>query len=181
MNNSHYNFKNLAFLFSGALLPVFLAGGIYFHFRNNETVFVHVLQHTFSQEFLVSIQGSWSLYKNNFPSWFIYNLPGALWMFTILNLLSYPLSYQHFWKSKFNGLVILIFVGIEILQYFKITDGQFDYLDLVFYCFAILASFGYKVLSSFFQEINESSKTLNLYSLTVFCVFIGAIYLSDVY
>ncbi len=78
------------------------------------------------------------LFRNDFlgfslPDWFIYSLPDALWMFSLILLII------TFWDFKLNKsciiwIAISYLTGImfEISQNTTIIKGTFDYMDLIF-------------------------------------------------
>jgi hypothetical protein len=65
--------------------------------------------------------------------WLVYNLPGALWLYSFL-------WFSSLSRSKLLSLLPLgMALGIELVQLLHITDGTFDLLDVVFYLCALLA------------------------------------------
>jgi hypothetical protein len=78
------------------------------------------------------------------PDFVVYSLPGGLWIFSI-TLLARKLSLQvRNWKINLTYVPIGFAVGLEMLQLFHITDGTFDWMDIVvsLFCWgaAVLAS-----------------------------------------
>mgnify|MGYP003636407017 CR=1 FL=1 len=64
------------------------------------------------------------------PNWIIYSLPEGLWVLFV-TLISKEFYFTS--QSKNYSLVffpILLAICIEVFQYFQLTDGTFDWLDL---------------------------------------------------
>ena len=70
------------------------------------------------------------------PHWVIFNLPGALWVIACHHLLAafrFPLVIS----KQLCYALLFTMIGIEFLQYLKLTDGVFDYFDLLAYAVAL--------------------------------------------
>jgi len=68
------------------------------------------------------------------PSWVIYSLPNALWIF------SYAIVISYLWRSKEKGIVrtmwllspIILGVGYEFMQLIRVIPGTFCQFDIAF-------------------------------------------------
>lgn len=107
----------------GVIIPLLLATCICLLYRSPNT-FGNLI---FEDVFHVNI------HQNNTVNYiFIYNLPAALWVFST-TLLSLDFKIKIFNKKSISliYLPILFVIGLECLQYFNITDGTFDILDIL--------------------------------------------------
>lgn len=149
---------------------------IYVFFRTNNTVINEILIELFTpQRFLPlkrCIQSNLSLSKS-----FIYSLPEGLWAFCA------TLTSKDFFieiKRKRINLVylpLLFTLSLEGLQYFHVTNGVFDFLDIGF-------SLVFWVIGYSFFNINEVKKNLfkEIRFKGYFCIFCYVIiYLSHVH
>jgi hypothetical protein len=116
-----------------------LAGGfIYVVFRSEHLImfsWFDKLGLSPSVEYLRNAYGEHTIY-----AWAKYNLPAALWLF------SYLFIMDSIWSNRQNKTLYLTFMSIvpimafssEILQYFSLISGTFDYKDLLSYFCAII-------------------------------------------
>ena len=112
--------KKVVFLEIIAYLALLLAALIYAFCREPNTYFVFFLQKIFPAKIY-----SYSFSTHLLYDWVIFSLPSALWVMasTILGTL---ISKKKIWSL----LPIFLVLSIEILQFFGITDGVFDWLDI---------------------------------------------------
>ena len=115
------------------------------------------------------------------PNWFIYSLPGGLWLFafqsSIVLLLQFrgPRIFSFLLSASFIG------IGLEILQYFHFTDGRFEPVDLWFYALATLVSLlVWRVNMPVTQVDSADSAVPHLQTGLVFAVFSISVYLADI-
>lgn len=158
--------------------PLFLAGLIYLLFRPTNTVIYKICEWIQLDGLISIIRSSISL--SNFPEWFVYSLPGGLWLLAFQNSISLI--------KKFSGKTLipilltasLTGIGLEFLQYLNVTDGRFDGTDLLFYCLATCTSIGTLLLIKnkwqFYTDEKSSPKMAGL----LFIVFTFIIYLADI-
>ncbi len=76
------------------------------------------------------------------PNFFIYNLPDGLWLYALLSAINVIWGNSNL-KNKYIWFYIAILIAFlsEILQYFKLFAGTFDWLDILAYLFAITLVF----------------------------------------
>ena len=106
--------------------------------------------------------------------WFVFSLPGALWLFAFLAALN---SFQKI-STGLSFLPLFLAIGIEVLQYFDLTDGTFDWVDLSFYFAAWLAFIGLSKTKIFVK--GTSFKRLNQVQWTLILFFVSSLFLADV-
>ena len=176
--------KNIVFSLFFILLPVVLSGSIYLFFRTTDTVIYQIFQVLFSSNNLDHIRTFLQHNLLTTPDWYIYNLPGGLWVFAFANFCFLLLNRD---TKKYYKTILFLLLGIvtslEILQMFKLTDGRFDTMDIIFY---LIASFSSLLIGTVriqklkYQPIFRSDKK-PFYALGfTICVFFASIYLADV-
>ena len=151
------------------LLPLVVSLLLYTLFRTRDTivnqVFIHLLG--FRPPVLHLPQAPWV----------VYNLPGALWLYSFLWFTSLS-------RSKFLTLLPLaLALGIETVQLLHLTDGTFDALDVLFYLlsFGAFLGFGGMAWAKPSAEATPLSPRLSLGFKCVFAFFIAIVVLSDVW
>lgn len=109
---------------------------IYVFCRPEDVLMQQVVAAILGQERL----GEWkSLLNLNFADWIIYNLPGMLWLFSALFATGLVLKTKSIAsKVIVAALISAVPIGMEICQLYHITDGTFDWLDLLFFGIAII-------------------------------------------
>lgn len=72
------------------------------------------------------------------PNWFLYSLPDALWFYSFISL------FNSIWKWRISKenifwflIIIVVGLGSEVLQYFKMIRGTYDKIDLILLTFAL--------------------------------------------
>lgn len=87
------------------------------------------------------------------PKSIVYSLPGGLWVFCV-TLLSQNF-YFRIWSHKISltFVPILFVIGLELCQLAHLTNGRFDFLDLIFYVL-------FWALAYYFSRANESQQDI---------------------
>lgn len=151
------------------ILPLFLSLIIYILFRPqdvavNKIINLLVPHYSFINEINVS-------------NWVIYSLPGGLWVYSFLSIFMM--------KNKKGILFSLIPLGgamaIEVFQYFQLTDGTFDWLDVLFYLLAWTLFMSIWLIRG--NRINgfRSSEKISSRELTILIFFFSILVLADVF
>lgn len=151
------------------ILPLFLSLSIYLFFR----------PHDIAINKLVSLWIPQSLFSNqiDLANWIVYNLPGALWVYSFLSI---------FITKDGKGLLFCLIpllgaISIEVFQYFHITDGTYDLIDILFY----LLAWGIFMCSWLMQGNKvrwfRSSEKISANEFTILLFFFGILILSDVF
>jgi hypothetical protein len=79
------------------------------------------------------------LQKMMLPDWLKGSLPDGLWMLALCFLILSIWNFQWNLKTKtWYSLAVLVGLTYEILQYFRLVSGRFDFIDIVFIGFAAL-------------------------------------------
>ena len=75
----------------------------------------------------------------NLWDWTVYNMPGALWLFSYLFLIDSIWEDNNSYSFKcFIMILPVAAIVSELLQFFKIFPGTFDILDVFSYILSIL-------------------------------------------
>lgn len=86
------------------------------------------------------------------PDWIKFSLPDGLWVF------SYVLAMSALWnfdiKSHWGiiGVIPVIAIISEYLQYFGVIGGGFDTRDVAFYCIATIIGCIYTILIKSYEK-----------------------------
>ena len=170
--------SNKKYIFFEVLLPLFLAAVLYVLLRPVDTVIYKIVALFGGGDFINSLRQS--IHINSFPEWFVYSFPGGLWLLAFQNTITWIKRFKGRWLIHSVLLASSLGIGLEILQVLNVTDGVFDWVDVLFYCFATLLSLSNVWLVKWKWEFyvkNESSpKLLGL----AFVAFTVLIYLADI-
>jgi hypothetical protein len=166
------------YLFFEVLLPLLFAGGIYLFFRSEDTVIFSIIDFIGLKPIMVSVRNQIDV--SEFPQWFVYSLPGGLWLLAFQNILT--------WANKFKGKLIIPLVltayfmgiGLEFAQFLHITDGRFDWMDVLFYSSAMVLALSNVWLVQKKWQIYSVSEKSNKWLGGVFLLFTVLIYLADI-
>lgn len=109
-------------------LPLLASLGIYVLFRPRNTIVNKLLF-----QFMTTKP---PMLRLTYGRWIVQSLPGALWLYSFLNFSALPT------RRLLSLLPLAMALGIEVLQYLHITDGRFDWLDVVCYLAAYLVFSG---------------------------------------
>lgn len=173
-----YPMSSTKYILVEVLFPLFLAGCIYLLFRPEGTVVYRLTEALGFIELVDVFRLRYS--PSGLPEWFVYSLPGGLWLLAFQNILT--------WANKFKGkrLVFFVFsalligVGLEVAQAFHFTDGRFDWIDLLFYVGATVVAFSNVwLVQKKWQLYTESAVSSRLMG-GVFVLFTVIIYLADI-
>lgn len=114
------------------IITLLIGGLIYLFFRQN----ILALQYICNSEWLKSINIKIT-HHSIFIDWLIYNLPDALWYYS---LLSFMIAFYN--KTIFNRILFIIAILLpfiwESLQYFRVLSGTYDNIDITFYVIALI-------------------------------------------
>jgi len=126
-----------ALIFSALITSLF----VYLFYRSDHTVVNAIFSFFFSSEFYSELKLSVSS-SLQLPSFFIFSLPEGLWILAI-TLASKSLFISVNGKRiELSILPIVIAVFFEIIQFAGLTNGTFDWLDLLSaFCFWYIGYF----------------------------------------
>jgi hypothetical protein len=125
--------------FSVALVALLIGGLIYVFWRSKTlTMFCWFEQMGLKGVVETFRANPWV--SQNYPDWFVYSLPNALWLFSgILVFDSIWDSERSTGKTFWVSLFLIIGFGAELAQGLKLLPGFFDWQDMAF---MIMASLG---------------------------------------
>lgn len=161
------NFIHRQSILFGAF-PLFLALFIYLFFREKTTILWEFIRFFSLEKLFIQV----GFAKFFLPEWFIYSLPGALWMFSFTMFLQAVILFK---KSIIIILPLLAALSIEFLQYFSFTDGVFDWQDVFFYILFYAAA---SIIASRVELFTRIQSKATYTAVMLFYSFIVA--LSDV-
>lgn len=121
-----------------------------------------------------------SLNPNSFPEWFVYSLPGGLWLLAFQNTLTWLRGFKGKWLIPLVVLASFMGIGLELIQALHITDGRFDWVDVLFYSISTLLALSNIWLVRKRWEIYSSNNTSPKIVAVSFVVFTVLIYLADI-
>ena len=170
--------SNKKYIFFEVLLPLFFAAVLYLLLRPVDTVIYEIATIFGAGDFINVIRER--VNPSDFPEWFVYSLPGGLWLLSFQNTITWIMTFRGRLLIHSVLLASLSGIGLELLQFLNVTDGVFDWVDVLFYSFATLLSLSNVWLVKWKWEFyvkNESSpKLLGL----AFVAFTVLIYLADI-
>ena len=141
---------------------------IYLAYRPSNTVVQIIFRSVFPIDSLVYIQNkSFSL-----PSWTVNSLPEGFWVFC-MTWISSDFRFKKFclWWSP-----LLFALGLEILQYFGITDGTFDWVDVLFsIVFSLLA------IRFLPQRAKTTYSSISYYAVLLFIGYLLVVFSDVIY
>jgi hypothetical protein len=122
------------------LLPILIGGFTYILFRSDTLIMFRWFDNIGLESIIKSIRSS--IGQSKLPSWIIYSLPDALWVFSFTSFMLI------IWKDKFtyqsiSWILIAPTIGLlsEIGQAFHVVPGTFDITDLTLLLLASLLPF----------------------------------------
>jgi hypothetical protein len=159
-------------------IPLIVACLLYLFFRPIGTVVFKIAELFWLKDILISLRSSLNL--SLIPSWIVYSLPGGLWLLAFQNTISLLKQFS------FRRLIIPVLsalsigIGLELLQFLNVTDGRFDWVDIIFYILATITTLFTVVLINNKFEFYTEEKTSIKMSGFIYLFFIVIIYLADV-
>ncbi|WP_188812265.1 hypothetical protein [Hymenobacter cavernae] len=160
--------KQTKHILLNCLLPLLVSLGIYVLFRPRNTIVNKVLF-----QFMAAKP---PVLRLNYCRWIVYNLPGALWLYSFLSFSFIPA------RRRLTLLPLVMALGIEVLQLLHITDGTFDPLDVFFYVLAwlLFVGLGGAFQNSILVPVAPRPRVSLRYKFT-FVFFVAIVLLSDVW
>ncbi len=120
-----------------------LFGGIIYIIFRKDTLLMFNWFDSLSIQPLIEYIRSIQLIQNiKLPSWFIFSLPGGLWIFSYITIMLFIWKNKVTQENLFWFLIIpIIALFSEIGQLLQVLPGTFDFIDLVFYLFGFIIPF----------------------------------------
>lgn len=122
-------FNSLSFRLLTLFTLSFIAASIYFLYRDNTIIFNQILS-TFHIDNLLNKKDLAPHLP--LPNWAIYSLPGGIWVFVITSLLNQHRIWFQKARLPLDYLPITYGIILEFFQFFRITNGTFDSMDIFF-------------------------------------------------
>lgn len=118
-------------IFLQVVLPLLTGGLIYILFRADSLLMFRWFDKLGASD-LISVCRQHTIGQFSLPTWFIYSLPDALWIFSFTSLM------LSIWRDKFSvqsifWILVAPTIGLlsEIGQAFHVLRGTFDLFDLI--------------------------------------------------
>jgi hypothetical protein len=170
--------NNKKFIVWEIIFPLSIAFFIYLLFRPVDTVVFRIAKFLWLEQFLIFVRSIFSIFE--IPSWIIYSLPGGLWLLAFQNTISYLKCF-----SMKQLLLPILFafgigVGLEVLQSLNITDGRFDWIDILFYTIATITCLFTTVLINNKWQFYSREKSPTKLTGFFYFFFILIIFLADI-
>lgn len=130
--------KKLVFIH--VIIPLLFGGLIYISFRSLSLRMFNWFEWSKIDILTTLIRTTIHPSKSQYPSWFYFSLPDALWVY------SFSSALLILWKDQFKKgkywLFIPLLLGsvVEVAQGLKLFPGTFDILDLIFTIVALCLS-----------------------------------------
>ncbi len=107
----------------------------------------------------------------------IYSLPGGLWVFSA-TLVARNLRLHVFGKSiNLEWLPMVFALWLELLQYFLLIKGRFDWVDILFVLsFGFLAKFFFNKRSTQYTALNAFNQQGWAFTMIFLCVFMAHVF-----
>ena len=170
--------NNKKYIFFEVLIPLFFAAGLYLLFRPTETVIYRIVDFLGGGSIVDSLRSDINI--TSFPEWFVYSLPGGLWLLAFQNTITWAKNFKGKWLIPIVIAASFTGIGLELLQAVHLTDGRFDWLDVVFYSFATILSLSNIWLVKRKWEIYSNNNTSPKLAGAAFVLFTIIIYLADI-
>jgi hypothetical protein len=132
--------KNRIWVFFQIFFTIILGSIIYLLFRPKEIVLFRIIDLFELTEGVQNLRNLFLPIKKILPTWVIFSLPNALWVYSMSVFFIYIWQNNPIEKKLWLRLSWSAAVGFEVLQLFKLIPGTFSFLDLAFILIACLLS-----------------------------------------
>ncbi len=134
------------------IFPMIVGLLIYVFLRPPNIIFVQYIGFIDKLSFISEIK--MYLSKMSIPNWFIYSLPGAIWVYSLtyfMGMLWIPQKTK--WKYLWISIAPILAITYEIGQKIHVILGTFDLLDMFFILFGyVLALLSLKIKGVIYIE-----------------------------
>jgi len=118
------------------MLPVLLGASIYILWRAPTLLVFHWFEALSLSSLILHLRGLAEPLLSVIPKWFLFSLPDALWVYSLTAAMTLLWRGSDDPRKRFwIGAGLMLGVGGEVLQFWKIIPGTFDLQDLCL-CFA---------------------------------------------
>ncbi len=134
------NYEMKKQLLLGHLLPLLIGGLIYILFRTESLVMFKWFTFINIDHPIELLRETTIPIMENFPSWFIYSFPDALWIFSYMSI-TLLIWRNEINKQNYFWIFIMPIISIlsEVGQLLNIIPGTFDFIDLFFYVLGFIS------------------------------------------
>ena len=117
------------------LLPIFVGASIYLLFRKDTLLVFSWLDYIGMSDTLFMIRDNISFVRKYIPDFILYSLPDGIWVYsgTIAFIIIWKKNKKTVFSVFWTFLPFSCAVVIEILQQFRIVNGTFCSVDIIFY------------------------------------------------
>lgn len=115
-----------------AVICIFFGGFIYVFFRHDIIAFKYL-----NQQLLDTIKWKGNLNGNFWSELFLFNIPDALWYLALL-LLQFQYSQECIMSQLLLGISVMLPFILEVLQYYGVYRGTFDWYDIFSYLIILI-------------------------------------------
>jgi len=150
-------------------LPLLLSLFIYIFFRPHDVAVNRLFDFFIPHSFLA--------FDIHLSNWIVYNLPGALWVY----------SFQTIFITKNEKGILFCLIplsgalAIEVLQYFNLTDGTFDFMDIISYLISWILFMSFWVFKGNKIKWFRSAEKISTRELFTLAFFFSILILADVF
>ena len=142
MATPNYNPESRGALFGHVCVPILLGAGIYTLWRSKRLLVFTWYGWLGLTTPVMAIRAEAASVRHFVPGFVLYSLPDALWVYSFTFLMqSVWFCRPKSWGRAFWILLpVLLAVGAEIGQLFKVVQGTFDFMDIAGYIVAWAAA-----------------------------------------
>jgi hypothetical protein len=112
-------------------LPLLLGGFLYILFRQRTLVMFDWFDLIGMTPAIDRLRAISLCFKSDIWPWVIYSLPDALWVFSFSSFVIHLWSEERAIALMLSVLVVFLSAALEIMQYFRMVPGSFDFLYLI--------------------------------------------------
>lgn len=135
--------KHFKMLFLHFILPISFGALIYILFRPMQIIVFQWINLLGFESQLLKARALFDI-SNHLPDWVVYSLPGGLWAYSFMFLISFIWGdEQRLGKKVFTIIVIILALGSELGQLFGVVPGTFCVADIVAYTIGLLLGYIY--------------------------------------
>ncbi|MBI34439.1 MAG: hypothetical protein CMP67_03645 [Flavobacteriales bacterium] len=170
--------SNKKYIFFEVLLPLFIAAVMYLLLRPADTAIYQLISSLDGEKVISGVRDLINV--SSLPEWFVYSLPGGLWLLAFQNTITWIKRFKGKWLVCWVLFASMLGVGLEVLQALHLTDGVFDWMDVLLYGLATLLSLSNIWLVKWKWEFYVSNQSSPKLIGAVFVAFTVVIYFADI-
>ena len=131
--------------------PLILGGLVYVYLRSSKIILNKLIATSDS----LSIVFSNSLTHSQFPSWFVFNFPDALFIYSLTSVcILLKLKASSHFSIRIIFIISFLSFSIEFLQLINLMPGTFDVLDIIFMISASFLSYYFLIKKRPYLNLN---------------------------